>query len=147
MDFKDEILQMFTDFSVMGDRSIREKIAGGKTGPEGVDTVECYGFVNLLKDCDAAVQWALFMPFEVERQQNGFRVERFEYKKLPDMRFIGREYRRGTDMTMFEELKQFFSTLDAMNAYKSGFDYDVLFQHIMVGAWMLNAGMASGAVL
>lgn len=129
MDFKDEILQMFTDFSVMGDRSIREKIAGGKTGPEGVDTVECYGFVNLLKDCDAAVQWALFMPFEVERQQNGFRVERFEYKKLPDMRFIGREYREGDGYDNVEELKQFFSTLDAMNAYKSGFDYDVLFQH------------------
>jgi hypothetical protein len=31
------------------------------------------------------------MPDEVIRQQKGFKVESFEYRKMPAMRFIGKE--------------------------------------------------------
>ena len=66
------ISKMFTDFSCMRDRKIRELIAGGKTGPTGADSVEVFGYVNLLKVCDARVQWILFMPGVVEKQQKAY---------------------------------------------------------------------------
>lgn len=73
------VAKMFADFRTMRERSIREKIAGNKTGPTGTDRVVLYGYINYLKDCDAQVQWALFMPDVVERQQKGFKVDSFEY--------------------------------------------------------------------
>ncbi|NLO84746.1 MAG: hypothetical protein GX096_04865 [Clostridiales bacterium] len=57
---------MFTDFSVMRERGVREQIAGNKTGPEGINSVERFGYINHLKDCDARVQWTLFMPDTVQ---------------------------------------------------------------------------------
>jgi hypothetical protein len=111
----------------MRERDIREKIAGNKTGPAGTDSVKIFGFINHLKNCDAGVQWALFMPDVVKNQQNGFKVETFEYKTMPAMRFIGQETR--DDLDNIEVRKELFSVLDAMNEYKSGCDYDVLFMH------------------
>ncbi|MGE5633069.1 MAG: helix-turn-helix transcriptional regulator [Caulobacteraceae bacterium] len=128
-DLRDVISKMFTDFSVMRDRKIREQIAGGKTGPSGADSVDVFGYVNLLKDCDARVQWTLFMPDVVEKQQKGFKVEKFEYMKMPAMRFIGKESRESDGLDSVEGLKKLFSILDTMSEYKSGFDYDILFQH------------------
>lgn len=134
---RETIAKVFADFSTMGERGIREKIAGNKTGPTGTDTVELFGYINYLKDCDAGVQWALFMPGVVKEQQKGFRVESFEYKTMPAMRFIGRE---GDDLANLEARKRLFHTLDARNEYQSGFDYDVLFMHhyglgVDVGPW------------
>ena len=131
------VADMFADFSAMQKRSIRELIAGNKTGPAGVNYVEIYGYINHLKDCDAGVQWALFMPDAVKNQQQGFLVDSFEYKKMPAMRFVGRE---GEDLDDIEARKKLFATLDAMGEYKSGFDHDVLFQHhygqcVDVGVW------------
>ncbi len=126
---RDVITKMFTDFSVMRDRKIREQIAGGKTGPSGADSVDVFGYVNLLKDCDARVQWTLFMPDVVEKQQKGFKVEKFKYIKMPAMRFIGKESCESDGLDSVEGLKKLFSILDTMSEYKSGFDYDVLFQH------------------
>ncbi|MDD4493888.1 MAG: AraC family transcriptional regulator [Eubacteriales bacterium] len=126
---QDVITKMFTDFTSMRERSIREQIAGGRTGPAGTDSVDIFGYINLLKDCDAGVQWALFMPDVVARQQNGFKVENFEYKKMPDMRFIGKESCEGDGLDTSEGLNKLFDTLEAISEYKSGFDYDVLFQH------------------
>ena len=126
---QDVVAQLFADFSVMRERSIRELIAGNKTGPTGTDSVDLFGYINYLKDCDAAVQWALFMPDVVEKQQNGFKVDSFEYKKMPAMRFIGRESREGDGLDNIANLKKLFHTLDAMSDYKSDFDYDVLFMH------------------
>ncbi|MDD4772701.1 MAG: hypothetical protein PHZ09_03760 [Eubacteriales bacterium] len=125
----DILARIFTDFSVMRDRSVREQIAGGKTGRFGTDSVALFGYINYLKDCDAGVQWALFMPDVVKRQQTGFKVESFEYKKMPAMRFIGKESREGDGLDTAEGFKNLFNVLDAMTAYSSGFDYDVLFQH------------------
>lgn len=139
-EYRDLIGKVFSDFSVMRDPDVRKRFAGGKTGPAGVDTVDYYGYINNLKDCDAGVQWTLFMPDMVERQQNGFRVENFEYKKLPALRFIGKEVYEGDERNPEGGLEQLFSVLDEMSEYRSGFDFDVLFQHfygmgVDVGQW------------
>ncbi|MCL2002896.1 MAG: AraC family transcriptional regulator [Oscillospiraceae bacterium] len=119
--------KMFSDFSVMRERGVREWIAGEKTGAYGTDGVNIFGYINYLKDCDAAVQWALFMPDVVERQQDGFKIDSFEYKKMPAMRFIGKLETEGfTDMEVHKEI---FGTLDGMKEYKTELDYDVVFAH------------------
>jgi len=122
---QDAVSAVFADFLAMLTREIREVVAGTPTGQFGTLGVEIFGYVNYLKDCDASVQWTLFMPSMVERQQKGFKVETFEYRKLPAMRFIGRE---GDDLADLENRKALFRTLDALG-HKSGFDYDVLFMH------------------
>lgn len=134
---RETVAGVFADFTTMLERSIREKIAGNKTGPTGTDSVDLFGYINYLKDCDAQVQWALFMPGVVEKQQKGFKVAGFEYKKMSAMRFIGREEDGLDDI---EVRRKLFRTLDAMNEYKSCFDHDVLFMHhyglgVDVGPW------------
>lgn len=134
---QDVVAQVFADFSAMRERSIRELIAGNKTGPTGTDSVDLYGYINYLKDCDAAVQWALFMPDLVDKQQNGFKVDSFEYIKMPAMRFIGRE---GEDYADIEARKELFAILDNMKEYKTDLEYDVMFMHhyglgVDVGPW------------
>ena len=128
---------MFADFSILRKRGAREAIAGGKTGPTGTNSVTRFGYINHLKECDAQVQWTLFMPDKVKRQQKGFRVESFEYKKLPAMRFIGQE---ETDPADREARRQVFQTLDTLQDYVSGFDEDVFLMHhyglgVDVGPW------------
>jgi AraC-like DNA-binding protein len=136
---RETVAQVFADFSAMLERGIREQIAGNKTGPAGVNYVDIFGYINYLKDCDAAVQWALFMPDAVERQQKGFKIDSFEYKKMPAMRFVGRERIEHDAADRSWEL-DIMRTLDAMYEYKSGFDYDVVLMHhygltVDVGAW------------
>ena len=116
-ELKEAVGKVFADFSAIKDRKTRELFAGGITGHEGTDTVEIFGYVNFLKDCDAGVQWALFMPDVVKRQQKGFRMARFEYRKLPAMRFIGIEKDFSQDGTALRELQR---TLDAMEGYQIG---------------------------
>jgi len=123
---RDTVAKVFADFSLMRERGVRELIAGEKTGPSGTDSVKIFGYINYLKDCDAQVQWALFMPDMVERQQKGFKMDSFEYKKMPAMRFIGRE---GDDLENMETRKKLFRVLDSMKKYKSEIDYDVLLIH------------------
>ncbi len=120
------VARVFTDFSAMRERGVRELIAGNKTGPTGTDSVDLYGYINYLKDCDAGIQWALFMPDTVKKQQNGFKVDSFEYKKMPAMRFIGRE---ANDHGSAEFRKELFDVLDSLSNFKSEFDYDVYFMH------------------
>lgn len=122
------VARVFADFSAMRERRVREQIAGNKTGQYGTDGVDFYGYINHLKDCDAAVQWALFMPDLVKHQQNGFKVDSFEYKTMPPMRFIGKECIEHEPADKSWEL-DIMRVLDAMTEYKSGFDYDLLFQH------------------
>jgi len=133
------VSKVFADFSAMKDKNIRKIIAGNKTGPAGTDSVDIFGYINYLKNFDAGVQWALFMPEVVKNQQKGFTVESFEYKKLPTMRFIGRECIEHDPADMSWEL-DIMRTLDAMTEYKSDFDYDIFFQHhyglgVDVGPW------------
>ena len=134
---RETVAGMFANFSVMQDRIIRKAIAGSKTGPTGTDSVTRLGYINYLKDYDAQVQWTLFMPDMVKRQQQGFQVDSFTYKTLPAMRFIGREEEDPTDIAA---RKLVFETLDQMQAYASGFDEDVFLMHhyglgVDVGPW------------
>lgn len=122
------VARVFADFSAMRERRVREQIGGNKTGPSGTNGVDFFGYVNHLKDCDAAVQWALFMPDMVKHQQKGFKVDSFEYKTMPPMRFIGKECIEHDPADRSWELG-IMRTLDAMTEHKSGFDYDLLFQH------------------
>ena len=131
------VTKVFADFSAMRENGIREQIAGNKTGSTGTDSVDLFGYINYLKDCDAEVQWALFMPDMARRQQKDFTVDSFEYKMMSALRFIGRE---GDDLGNIEVRKKLFSTLDDMTEYKSDFAYDVLFMHhnglgVDVGLW------------
>jgi hypothetical protein len=66
------------------------------------------------------------MPDVARRQQKGFKVDSFEYKKMSAMRFVGRE---SDDLANVEVRKELFSILDALNVYKLDLDYDVLFMH------------------
>lgn len=122
------VARVFADFSAMRERSVREQIAGNKTGQYGTKGVDFFGYINYLKDCDAGVQWTLFMPDVVKHQQNGFKVDSFEYKTMPSMRFIGKECIEHDPADMSWEL-DIMHTLDSMEEHKSGFDYDLLFQH------------------
>ncbi|MCI8554872.1 MAG: hypothetical protein HFJ80_08015 [Clostridiales bacterium] len=124
---KEAVAKIFQDFSCLRSRETREKFAGSCTGPAGTDSVEVFGYINFLKDCDAAVQWTLFMPEVTRRQQDGFRVEKFEYVRRPALRFIGKEgdFPAGSDA-----LKELVRTLDSLSGYRCGFDDDsILFHH------------------
>lgn len=120
------VAQMFADFSAMRDPAFRAQIAGGITGPTGTDTVPLYGYVNFLKDCDAAVQWALFMPQVVNAQQRGFTVESFTYRRLPGMRFVGREETQKMDMAARRAV---FEMLDTMREYDTEVAGDIFLVH------------------
>ena len=126
---RDAVAHMFSDFSSMKDENIRKQIAGGITGPAGVYGVDFFGYINLLKDCDADLQYTLFMPDVVKSQLNGFKVESFEYKKMPAMRFIGRESIGDLSDSDMQIAADTMCVLDSMVEYKSGFDYDLLFIH------------------
>ncbi|MCL2362513.1 MAG: AraC family transcriptional regulator [Defluviitaleaceae bacterium] len=128
-ELQEAVSRMFADFTAMSNRDIRMKIAGNKTGPTGTSSVEGLGFINHLKNCDAQVQWCLFMPGWVKHQQKGFQVENFEYKQMPTMRFIGLECHEESSEEDREVQKKAFTILNSVDGYKSGFDYDVLFMH------------------
>ena len=125
-DLKEVVALVFSDFSVMQDRKIREKVAGDKSGPAGVDTISFYGYINCLKDCDAQVQWSLFMPDTVRRQQNGFNVDSFEYLKAPAMRFIGKE---SANLEDARNRRKLFTALNELNKYSSDIKDDILLMH------------------
>lgn len=99
------------DFSAMSDRALRKKVAE---------------YVVMLKEIDNSVQWTLFMPDFVKNQTKGFKVDNFEYRKLPAMRFIGKE---GEEFSDIEKRLEIMRILDSMKDYKSEFDYDILFMH------------------
>lgn len=122
-EFAEVVSLMFRDFSVMQDKNVRAKIAGEKSGPAGVSTISFYGYINCLKDCDAQVQWALFMPDTVRRQQRGFQVESFRYVTAPSMRFIGKEAEDAA------ECKNIFAYLDQMSEYQIDITADICFWH------------------
>jgi len=118
---------MFADFATMQGHDVRVKIAGDKTDPKGIHTALGLGYINHLKNCDAQVQWCLFMPDVVRHQQKGFQLESLVYKQMPALRFIGRESDDSTDSILGR--RAIFQVLDAMVGYQSGFDFDLLFMH------------------
>lgn len=119
---------VFNDFKAIKRTDVRRNFAGSVNGPSGTDSVEVFGYVNFLKDCDASVQWTLFMPGLVEYQQQnaGIRVQSFEYLKFPALRFIGLEKDFSQDS---EGLGNLLYTLNQMSEYRCGFDYDIILLH------------------
>ncbi len=101
---------------------IREQIAGGKTVAYGhgyggdiwvyqfFERLRCcsaYGwrylgiskkFIERLQRCCKCKMETLFMPDVVEKQQDGFKLESFVYRKMPAVRFIGKDERDVPDM-------------------------------------------------
>lgn len=126
LELKEVVARMFNNFSVMTDPQVRRMIAGDKSGPTGVNTIQFYGYINCLKDCDAQVQWSLFMPDTVQRQQDGFKVESFEYIKSPAMRFIGRS---GAELDELSNRRRLFDVLDGMREHGSDIKEDILLIH------------------
>ena len=122
---------IFDDFAVMRESGVRKQIAGNKTGIHGTDSVDVFGYINYLKGSDASVQWALFMPDLVKRQQKGFQVDSFDYRQMHGMRFIGMEYFYEPDNTANLDAvqKKVASALDSVPEHASGFDYDLILTH------------------
>ncbi len=125
---REAVEAVFHDFGALRHPDIRKQFAGGMTGPAGTDSVAVFGYINVLKDCDASVQWTLFMPGLVSYQQqdSGIRVQHFEYKILPALRLIGAE----KDLSQNPEaLRNLLDTLDSLSGYRCGFDHDIIFIH------------------
>lgn len=118
--------RVFQNFSALQDPETRKYFAGSVTGFTGTDSIPVFGYINMLENCDSAVQWTLFMPDVAQRQQNGFRVESFEYRELPPVRFIGIEAERAAQPGALSALCK---TLDEMRGCQSGFDYDIILMH------------------
>lgn len=134
---RDAVAKVFADFSTILDPQVRALIAGEKAGPTGTDHIALFGYVNYLSNSDAAVQWALFMPGLVEQQLDGFRLEGFEYRRLPAMRFVGFE---GEEYGDVGRRLAMMKVLDALPEQRSGFDHDLLLKHhygvtVDVGPW------------
>lgn len=92
---RETVAKVFADFSTMHERSVREKIAGYSTESMHMEDA---GYINYLKDCDAGVQWALFMPEVVKKHGHKINRESFEYIKLGKLRFIGLEFAKNPDI-------------------------------------------------
>ena len=89
------VARVFADFSAMRERGIREVMAGYSAGSMHANDM---GYLNYLKDCDATVQWALFMPEVVKKHGHKINRERFEYLEIGKVRFIGLEFAKHPDI-------------------------------------------------
>ena len=99
---RETVTKVFADFSTMRERGVREKIAGYHTGSMHMNDM---GYINYLKDCDAAVQWALFMPDVVEKHGEKIGRESFEYIEIGKVRFIGLEFAKNPDIHLSHPAK------------------------------------------
>lgn len=92
---RETVAKMFGNFSIMRDRAVREKIAGYSAGSMHMTDM---GYINYLKDCDAGVQWALFMPEVVKKHGHKINRDSFEYIEIGKIRFIGLEFAKNPDI-------------------------------------------------
>ncbi len=67
------VSQVFADFSAMLDRGIRELITGDRTGPAGTGSVDIFGYINCLKECDASVHGRSLCPLPLRDSSAGSR--------------------------------------------------------------------------
>lgn len=92
---RETVAKVFADFSAMRDRGVRKKIAGYSAGSMHKTDM---GYINYLKDCDAGVQWALFMPEVVKKHGHKINRDSFEYIEIGKVRFIGLEFAKNPDI-------------------------------------------------
>ncbi len=118
--------RVLADPAALADPDVRKLFAGQKTGPAGVNTVELFGYINTLKNIDAGVQWALFMPDAVRNQQKGFRLTHFAYRTLPAMRFVCIPESDETDEAARGKA---FAALDALAEAVQDLPWDIYLSH------------------
>ncbi len=92
---REVVARVFSDFSTLRERSVRKKIAGYPTNSMHATDI---GYINYLKDCDAAVQWALFMPEVVKKHGHKINRDSFEYIEIGKVRFIGKEFVKNPEI-------------------------------------------------
>ena len=112
----------------------------GQNRPAGTDSVDIFGYINCLKECDASVQWAPLCPPPLERQQRGFKVERFEYKNARHG-FIGFE---GDEYSSVEKRMEKCRYSAPLTEYQTELACDVFFMHHYGLGGMSAHGMVFG---
>lgn len=120
------VQRMLMDFSAIREPHVRALVAGQQTGPSGTDGVNVFGFVNILKNGDAQVQWSLFMPDMLKHQQKGFSITQLDYVKAPAMRFVGKPEHGLEDAN---QLRAVFAALDALGKPLAALPWDIHFSH------------------
>lgn len=109
------VSKVFADFSVMRERGVREIIAGYSAGSIQINT----GYIWSLKNCDAGVQWALFMPDSVRNglETKKWNREKFEYIKIGKTRFIGQTIEHDDVDEVFESLEPYAADITIEYSY------------------------------
>lgn len=92
---RETVAKVFADFSTMRERGVREIIAGHSIGSMHMDNM---GYINYLKDCDAGVQRALFVPEVVKKHGYKINGNSFVYIEIGKVRFIGLEFAKNPDI-------------------------------------------------
>ena len=108
------VAKMFSDFSVMKERNVREKIAGYPIN--SMHTTDM-GYINYLKGCDESVQWALFMPEVVKQHGHKINRESFEYIEIGKVRFIGLEFAKNPDIHLLRPAESLPKLMPILPAY------------------------------
>ena len=115
-DLKGIVAEVFSNFSVMRARSIREKIAGSAN-----NTVQMNdrGYINYLKECDISVQWALFMPEVVKKHGHKINRESFEYIEIGKVRFIGLEFAKHPEIHLLRPAESLPELMPLLSEYRT----------------------------
>ena len=109
---------MFTDFSVMRQRGVREMIAGGnKKGFHGINKADTFGYIETLKGCDAQLQWCLFMPETVKKHGHKINRDSFEYIEIGNVRFIGLEFAKHPEIHLSRPAESLPELLPLLSEY------------------------------
>jgi len=109
------VAKVFADFSVMRERNVREVLTGYNAGSIHINT----GYIWNLKNCDAGVQWALFMPDSVKNglESKKWKREKFEYIELGKTRFIGQTVEHDNVDEVFESLEPYAADIPIKYSY------------------------------
>ena len=106
--------KVFEDFSIMSERSFRAKFAGYS---EGSMHMTDKGYINYLKDYDAEVQWALFMPEIVKKHGHKINRESFDYMGIGKVRFIGLEFAKNPDIHLLRPAESLPKLIPMLQAH------------------------------
>jgi len=112
------VTKVFADFSHMQKREIREKIAGYTTGSMHMNDM---GYINYLKDCDAGIQWALFMPEVVKKHGHKINRDSFEYIEIGKLRFVGLEFAKNPDIHLSRPMESLPKLIPLLHEYGTEF--------------------------
>ena len=109
------VAKVFADFSAMRKRGVREIITGYNAGSIRINM----GYIWCLKNCDAGIQWALFMPESVRHglESRKWNREKFEYIELGKTRFIGQTVEHDDVDEVFDSLEPYAADINIEYSY------------------------------